>query len=198
MGFNLSEADTKSNPMKAVAAVQQMMYNWESRDLWNQMSPDYFFSAVLLRSLHPGAPLRHNLLQETQKFLRERSSSTAPASTDKNPLFTFAVTYLQNIQESRGFVSGNSNQHKTQPNASPEPDTNLLVLNSLLQPVPLLLPHRHLMPLQLPALLARIHTNMKARPSTPEPSVPYPALFLALPMSTFNTLLMVIPNVTSL
>jgi hypothetical protein len=25
MGFNLSEADTKSNPMKAVAAVQQMM-----------------------------------------------------------------------------------------------------------------------------------------------------------------------------
>jgi hypothetical protein len=99
MGFNLSEADTKSNPMKAVAAVQQMMYNWESRDLWNQMSPDYFFSAVLLRSLHPNAPLRHNLLQETQKFLREKSSSTAPPSSDQNPLFTFAVTYLQNIQK---------------------------------------------------------------------------------------------------
>ena len=121
MGFNLSEADTKSNPMKAVAAVQQMMYNWESRDLWNQMSPDYFFSAVLLRSLHPGAPLRHNLLQETQKFLRERSSSTAPTSSDKNPLFTFAVTYLQNIQESRGFVSNNSHQHKSpSTNASPQ------------------------------------------------------------------------------
>ena len=63
MGFNLSEADTKSNTMKAVAAVQQMMYNWEFRNLWNQMSPDHFFSAVLLRSLHLGAPLRHNLLQ---------------------------------------------------------------------------------------------------------------------------------------
>ncbi len=46
LGFNLSEADTKSNPIKVVAAVQQMMYNWESRDLWNQMSPDYYFSAV--------------------------------------------------------------------------------------------------------------------------------------------------------
>jgi hypothetical protein len=57
MGFILSEADTKSNPMKVVAAVQQMMYNWESRDLWNQMSPDYFFSAVLLRSLSSSSQL---------------------------------------------------------------------------------------------------------------------------------------------
>jgi hypothetical protein len=40
LGFHLSEAGTKSNPMKAVTAVQQMMYNWESRDLWTQMSPD--------------------------------------------------------------------------------------------------------------------------------------------------------------
>ena len=40
MGFHLFEAGTKSNPMKAVTAVQQMMYNWESRDLWTQMSPD--------------------------------------------------------------------------------------------------------------------------------------------------------------
>ena len=62
----------------------------------------------------------HNLLQETQKFLRERSSSTATPSSDKNPLFTFAVTYLQNIQESRGFVSSNSNQHKNPPTTSPQ------------------------------------------------------------------------------
>ena len=89
-----------------------MMYNGESRDLWNQMSPDYFLSAVLLRSLHPGAPLHHNLLQVTQRFLRERSSSTAPTSSDQNPLFTFSVTYLQNIQESRGSINNNSHQHK--------------------------------------------------------------------------------------
>ena len=57
MGFQLSEADTKSNQMKAVTAVRQMMYNWESRDLWTPMSPDSFFSAVLLRSQHPSAPL---------------------------------------------------------------------------------------------------------------------------------------------
>jgi len=119
MGFHLSEADTKSNPMKAVTAVQQMMYNWESRDLWSQMSPDSFFSAVLLRSLHPSAPLRHDLLQETQRFLRQQSLSPATSSTDKNPLFTFAATYLQTIQDSRKFVS-NSNLNKPPMNPSPQ------------------------------------------------------------------------------
>ena len=60
--------------MKAVPTVQKM-YNWKSRDLWTQMSPDPFFSAVLLRSLYPSAPLRHDdlLLQETQRFLRQQS-----------------------------------------------------------------------------------------------------------------------------
>ena len=43
-----------------------MMYNWKPRDLWTQMSPDSFLSAVLLRSLHPSAPLRHD--DFTQKW----------------------------------------------------------------------------------------------------------------------------------
>eukprot|EP01036_Dinobryon_divergens_P034330 gene34330-44348_t len=41
MGFHLSDNETKYIPMKAVAEVQKMMYNWESRDLWSQMSPDH-------------------------------------------------------------------------------------------------------------------------------------------------------------
>jgi hypothetical protein len=49
MSFHLADADTKSNPMKkAITAVHQMMYNWEFRDLWTQMS------------LHPSAPLHHD------------------------------------------------------------------------------------------------------------------------------------------
>ena len=124
MGFHLSEAETKSSPLKAVAEVQKMMYTWETRDLWAQMSPDYFFSAVLLRSLYPFAPIRQSLLLETpQKFLRQQSTATAPisSSTDKYPLFTFAATYIQNIDGSRTtFVSNpirislNLPRHKTQ------------------------------------------------------------------------------------
>jgi hypothetical protein len=123
MGFHLSEAETKSSPLKeAVAEVQKMMYTWETRDLWAQISPDYFFSAVLLRSLYPFAPIRQSLLLETQKFLRQQSTAAVPipASTDKHLLFTFAATYIQNIHDSRIFVSNpNPNKstlphHKTQ------------------------------------------------------------------------------------
>ena len=122
MGFYLSEADTKSNPMKAVPTVQKMMYNWKSHDLWTQMSPDPFFSTVLLRSLHPSALLRHDdlLLQETQRFLRQQSLSPATSSSDKNPLFTFAATYLQTIQDSRKKFVSNSNLNKPPTNPSPQ------------------------------------------------------------------------------
>ena len=125
MGFHLSEAETKSSPLKAVAEVQKMMYTWETRDLWAQMSPDYFFSAVLLRSLYPFAPIRQSLLLETQKFLRQQSTAAVPipASTDKHPLFTFAATYIQNIHDSRTFVS-NPNPNKSTPTPPQNPGTN--------------------------------------------------------------------------
>ncbi len=116
MGFQLSEANTKSNQMKAITAVQQMMYNWESRDLWTQMSPDSFFSAVLLRSLHPSALLTSG----NSTLSAPQSLSPATSSTDKNPLFTFAATYIQTIQDSRKFVS-NSNLNK--PPTTPSPQT---------------------------------------------------------------------------
>ena len=82
------------------------------------MSPDYFFSAVLLRSLYPFAPIRQSLLLETQKFLRQQSTANAPipGSTDKHPLFTFAATYIQNIHDSRTFVSN--------PKSNPTPPQN--------------------------------------------------------------------------
>jgi hypothetical protein len=83
------------------------------------MSPDSFFSAVLLRSLYPSAPLRHDLLQETQCFLRQQSLSPATSSSDQNPLFTFAATYLQTIQDSRKFFVSSSNLTKP-PNSSPQ------------------------------------------------------------------------------
>jgi hypothetical protein len=193
MGFHLSEAETKSSPLKAVAEVQKMMYTC---DLWAQMSPDYFFSAVLLRSLYPFAPIRQSLLLETKKFLRQQSTTALPipASTDKHPLFKFAATYIQNIHDSRTFVSNlnpNKSHHKTQvPITEVVVDTNLVVLNSLPPPaLPLLLLQPlYLLPLPLPPILARIPISTKARPSTQELSVPYLALFFTLPTYIFNTM----------
>jgi hypothetical protein len=155
-----------------------MMYTWETRDLWAQMSPDYFFSAVLLRSLYPFAPIRQSLLLETQKFLRQQSTAAVPipASTDKHLLFTFAATYIQNIHDSRIFVS-NPNPNKSTPTPPQNPGANngggdrykpsLVVLNSLPPPVLplLLLQPLSLLPLLLPPILARIPISTKARPS---------------------------------
>ncbi len=68
MGFHLSEAGTKSSPLKAVAEVQKMMYTWETRDLWAHMSPDFFSpqycSAISI----------HSLLSASRCFWRLRSS----------------------------------------------------------------------------------------------------------------------------
>ena len=129
MGFHLSDNETKYTPMKAVAEVQKMMYNWESRDLWSQMSPDHFWSAVLLRSLHPTALIRQELLHETHRFLQRQheTSSTAPSlvnnPSDKHPLFTFAATYLQTNHDAKKFAS-NSNLNKTPTQLPQTPGAN--------------------------------------------------------------------------
>ena len=169
------------------------------------MSPDYFFSAVLLRSLYPYAPIRQSLLLETQKFLRQQSPAAVPipASTDKHPLFTFAATYIQNVHDSHTFVS-NPNPHKSTPTPPQNRGANnggggrykpggleLAAAASTTTPAPPALP------LLLPPILARIPISTKARPSTQELSVPYLALFFTLPTYIFKTMQTVTPNVTS-
>jgi hypothetical protein len=126
MGFNLSEADTRQAHMKAVTAVQQMIFHWDSRNLWTQMSPDYFWTAVLLRSLQPNVPIRQDLLNEVQKFLRQQQSTGADQKPSLNtptlPLFNCACTYLTSIHDSKKFLS-NSRTHTSAPPTSSVPPT---------------------------------------------------------------------------
>jgi hypothetical protein len=140
MSFHLSEADTKASPTKAITEVTQMMHLWDQRDLWAQMSPDYFFSAILLRSLHPATQTRNNLLQATQRFLRDQQSSSLSRSTDKHPLFSFTTQYLQSIQDSKTFISNNSTLPRQPQSNNPAPTLAralVVVLNLPLQPAPL-------------------------------------------------------------
>ena len=126
MNFSLSEADTINAPMKAVAKVQQWYFNWESHNLWEQMTPDSFWTAVLLRSLHPQAPIRHDLLQETQKFIRklyDDDSAAHSTTPGRMPIFNFAVSHLQTAQDSKKFNSNNYKQqhqsHQSEPHFRP-------------------------------------------------------------------------------
>ena len=102
MSFQISADDTKSNPMKAVSGVQDLISTWDTHNLWAQMSPDHFWSAVLLRSLNSHALFR-DVLQKTQEFIRTHQHD--PPS-GRLPIFTYTSTYIQNLQSDKTFNSG--------------------------------------------------------------------------------------------
>jgi hypothetical protein len=102
MSFQISANDTKSNPMKAVSGVQDLISTWDTHNLWAQMSPDHFWSAVQLRSLNSHALFRY-VLRKTQKFIRTHEHD--PPS-GRLPIFTYTSTYIQNLKSDKTFNSG--------------------------------------------------------------------------------------------
>jgi hypothetical protein len=102
IGFQISAEDSKTNPMKAVSGVQDLIFTWETHNLWAQMSPDHFWTAVLLRSLNTPSLFR-DVLHKTQEFIRAHEID--PPS-GRLPIFTFASTYIQNLQSDKTFNSG--------------------------------------------------------------------------------------------
>ena len=66
MSFQIYADDTKTNPIKAVNGVQDLISTWDTHNLWAQILPDHFWSAVLLHSLNSHALFR-DVLQKTQE-----------------------------------------------------------------------------------------------------------------------------------
>ncbi len=103
MSFQISADDTKTNPMKAVPGVQDLISTWDTHNLWAQMSPDHFWSPVLLRSLNSHVLFR-DVLQKTQEFIRTHEHD--PPTEHHLPVFTYTSTYIQNLQSDKTFNSG--------------------------------------------------------------------------------------------
>lgn len=129
MSFSLSAHDTKFDPMKGVQEVQGHLYQWQSRSLWDQMSPDLFWTAILLRGLHPSVPLRHEVLQEVNKFIRHSSEENLSSSTSTAtkatkgamPYFNFTVDHIQLLHDNRKFESSSKPAPQTPPVAGSSP-----------------------------------------------------------------------------
>ena len=69
---SVSPSDTKHDPLKAVCCTATYYtYSWQTRSLWDQMIPDIFWTAILLRSLHPSVPLCHDVVQEVNRQSEE-------------------------------------------------------------------------------------------------------------------------------
>eukprot|EP01036_Dinobryon_divergens_P037434 gene37434-48964_t len=111
MSFQISADDTKTNPMKAASGVQDLISIWDTHNLWAQMSQDHFWAAVLLRSLNSHALFR-DVLQKTQEFIRTHERD--PPS-GRLPIFTYASTYIQNLQSDKTFNSGKTTSDNKPP-----------------------------------------------------------------------------------
>ena len=69
IGFQITTEECKTNPMKAVASIQELIFTWDTQKLWARMSPDHFWTACLLRSL-PSPSLFSDQVSSLAKFSR--------------------------------------------------------------------------------------------------------------------------------
>ena len=104
MSFQISaDDDTKTNPMKAVSGVQDLIFTWDTHNLWAQMLLDHFWSAVLLRSLNSHALFR-DVLQKTQELIHTHEHDP---SSGRLPIFKYTSIDIQNnLQSDKTFNSG--------------------------------------------------------------------------------------------
>jgi len=63
MAYSISAEETKTNPMQAVTKIRDYMFKWEQQRLWQQFTPDHFWTANLLRALDPKSPIRYEVLK---------------------------------------------------------------------------------------------------------------------------------------
>jgi len=115
----LSEEETRFNPVKAVNDAEKMHSIWDKKHLWDHLTPDTFFTSMLIRSLHPRVAIRQEVLNEVTKLARsledQESTGTVPLSlrSGRMPLFRHACDFIKNSQENRKMMSNHSSTKPT-------------------------------------------------------------------------------------
>ena len=109
MSWTLSENDTNKSPQKGVSEVEQMFALWERRNLWEQMTKDIFWTAILLKGLHPKAVFRRDVITEVNKFIKNNEdlykNQDSENSGSKLPVFRFAADFITTEQDNRRLAS---------------------------------------------------------------------------------------------
>jgi hypothetical protein len=57
MSWSMSAQDSAANPLAGVQHVQKMYSNWERKGMWEELTKDQFWTAILIRGIHPSTPL---------------------------------------------------------------------------------------------------------------------------------------------
>jgi hypothetical protein len=109
MKLGITLEDMTKNPMKAVQKSDEMLATWQSMDYWNYMTPDIFFTNILLNSL-PTSAFQRECVTEVSKYLeakntfgdyREDSSVVTTSVAAKGfPVYNFLRQYIKRCENS--------------------------------------------------------------------------------------------------
>ena len=102
MSWTMSAQDSVSSPMTGVQQVQKLYSTWERKGMWEELTKDQFWTAILIRGIHPSAPLRLQLLTELTKYMK--TLDTAPVGGDAMPIFSFVTEMIQQDQTNKRFA----------------------------------------------------------------------------------------------
>lgn len=112
LGASISKEDASKNPMKAVNVVEKNMAVWTTMNYWEYMTPDIFWTNLLLRTI-PASEFQSKCVEHVVSFITERESgdakedkSTKSGRNTKSsmPIYDNLRDYIQRHEE--------SNRHK--------------------------------------------------------------------------------------
>ena len=99
VSYTLTEEETKNNPRKIVQDVEKINSRWETRNLWEHMTIDQFFTALIIKGLHPKDTLRRDVIHEVTKWAEEHKDSNMPSSD--MGLFRHTSKFIHSEQDNR-------------------------------------------------------------------------------------------------
>ena len=99
VSYTLTEEETKNNPRKIVQDVEKLYSRWETRNLWEHMTIDQFFTALIIKGLHPKDTLRRDVIHEVTKWAEEHKDSNMPSSD--MGLFRHTSKFIKSEQDNR-------------------------------------------------------------------------------------------------
>ena len=110
MKASISMDDMSRNPWKAVQKTDDLLATWVSMGYWAFMTPDMFFTNVLLNALPP-SQFQQECVKEVNRFLerkendaeegRDETSSVVTTSPTKGlPTYNFLRKYIKSCEES--------------------------------------------------------------------------------------------------
>lgn len=107
MKLSISSEDVTKNPSKAVQLTDDALATWLSMDYWEYMTPDIFWTNILLMSI-PSSPFQTDCVKEVQEYIEGRRrgdvSDTATVASGgvkrSFPTYTYLSDYIKRCEDS--------------------------------------------------------------------------------------------------